>query len=144
MSLGRSIYTTGIGASGQRVPTEKGSDKWRANPTGCATCHGKDGRGVQTPKGRTPAITYVSLREPHGNESAEFPTDEALKQAIVAGVEADGGQLSPGMPRFKLTDEEFAALVAYLKTLDEAPAATGEGKETVEPGDMPKGQEAAG
>ncbi|NPV48855.1 MAG: cytochrome c [Armatimonadetes bacterium] len=137
--LGKTIFTTGIGATGQRVPTEKGSDKWRANPTGCAACHGEDGRGVQTTKGRTPAITYASLREAPAGQTPAFASDEALRRAIVEGVEPDGGQLSPGMPRFKLTDEEFAALVAYLKALDEAPSGPQQGEGAAEPEKTPGG-----
>jgi len=77
---------------------------------------------VKGPKGMTPAITYAALREPHGAEAADYPSDEALRQAIVAGVEPNGDKLALAMPRFKLSDAEWAALLAYLKSLDK-PAA---------------------
>jgi mono/diheme cytochrome c family protein len=125
--LGRSIYATGIGAARTFVTFEKGPEKWREKPTGCATCHGEDGRGVQTPQGKSPAVTYASLREAEEGKTPHFPSDEALKQAIVEGVEEGGEQLSAAMPRWKLSDEEFGALLDYLKSLDK-PAAQLPGK----------------
>ena len=123
--LGKAIFTTGVGASGSHVPFEKGSDKFRANPGGCARCHGDDGRGVQPPRGRTPAVTYASLRSPQGEQPAQFPSDDAVKQAVMKGLDEKGEPLSPGMPRWQFTDPEFAALVDYLKSLDETGTAAG-------------------
>jgi mono/diheme cytochrome c family protein len=125
VALGEQIFKTGIGVSGAHVPFTKGGDKFRAEPGGCAGCHGEDGRGKQIPgKEGIPAITYAALREPVGGEAPEFSTDEAMHKAVTQGVEEDGEELSPVMPRWQFTDEEFAALVEYLKQLSTAaPAA---------------------
>jgi mono/diheme cytochrome c family protein len=120
VALGEQVFKTGIGASGTHVPFTKGGDKFRAEPGGCIGCHGEDGRGKQiSDKERIPAITYPALREPIGGQPPMFSTDEAVHKAVTQGVEEDGEEMSPVMPRWQLTDEEFAAVVTYLKKLSE-------------------------
>jgi mono/diheme cytochrome c family protein len=125
-ALGKTIFTTGIGAAGSHVACDMGSDKFKANPGGCARCHGDDGCGVKTPKGGTPPITYAALCMPQGNEPAMYPSDDALKQAITKGVSESGEPLDAHMPRWQLSDQEFAALVDYLKSLDKTGIAASE------------------
>src|SRR5919202_42848 len=46
------------------------------------------------------------------------PYDEAsLARAIGVGLDPTGAPLHPGMPRYKMTSEQMAALVAFLKRL---------------------------
>jgi mono/diheme cytochrome c family protein len=134
-ALGKTIFTTGVGAAGSHVACDMGSDKFKANPGGCARCHGDDGCGVKTPKGGTPAITYASLCMPQGDKPAMYPSDDALKQAITKGVSESGEPLDKHMPRWQLSDQEFVALVDYLKSLDKPGTAAGK---TGEAADSPK------
>jgi len=46
-------------------------------------------------------------------------TDATLARAIREGIDAQGKQLKYLMPHFKLGDADMAALIAYLKTLDQ-------------------------
>src|ERR671933_693505 len=46
------------------------------------------------------------------------PYDEAsLARAIGGGLDPSGAALHPGMPRYKMTAEQMAALVAFLKKI---------------------------
>ena len=105
----------------------------------CATCHGPDGSGgryLAMDTVRTPNIQYAVLsgqveleedghddegeegheegEEEHGHEPY---TDETLKKAITEGVEPDGEELDPFMPRWSMSDQDLEDLVSFLKTL---------------------------
>lgn len=117
-ALGEDLFLRGTGESGTQVEFTGGSDRYKANPGGCVGCHGENGKGRQTPKGRIPAITYAALR---GGPKPDFPADAAVIAAVREGKEPEGGSLAPMMPRFKLTDNEAAGLLEYLKALDTMP-----------------------
>ena len=44
-------------------------------------------------------------------------TDTTLQRAVTTGVDPTGGHLASPMPQWQLTDQEWADLLAYLKTL---------------------------
>jgi mono/diheme cytochrome c family protein len=46
----------------------------------------------------------------------EFDT-EKFRLAVEEGKDPDGTQLSTDMPRWKMSDEDIADLIDYLKTL---------------------------
>lgn len=112
--LGQQIFETGIGASGAHVAFTAGADAFRAQPSGCAACHGTDGTGKAVGTMRTPNITYAELRR---GDKPDFSTDEALLTAVRTGQEEDGEKLSAVMPRWQLSDEEGRALLEHLKML---------------------------
>ncbi|GEM_PF-2329742 len=76
-----------------------------AGGVGCAYCHGLDG------KGKGPA--GVDAPPNRGK------TEEQLRYALAGGVTDSGNP--PLMTFIKLTDEEIAAVVAYLQYLAEQP-----------------------
>jgi ABC-type branched-subunit amino acid transport system substrate-binding protein len=47
-------------------------------------------------------------------------TEELVRRAIVAGLNANGSSLDLAMPHFQMSDEQLADLVAYLKVLGRA------------------------
>ncbi len=55
----------------------------------------------------------------HGGRRETHPryTDDLIKRAVTQGIKADGKPLDPVMPRWKLSDEDFRDLLAYLKQL---------------------------
>src|SRR5512146_3087960 len=77
--LGRTIFETGIGESGQHIAFAEGSDRFKAKPGGCVNCHGEDGRGKQLGKLRTPAIHYSALR---GGAAPLYPSDAAVAKSV--------------------------------------------------------------
>jgi mono/diheme cytochrome c family protein len=124
-NLGKQIFTTGIGSSGKHVPYTQGMDMGPSGIGGCADCHGADGKGMDSMK--SPAIIYNALRKPLGKKPPMYASDDALKQPIEKGLDEDGKPVSSDMPRWQLSDQEFQAVVAYLKTLDTAPPASATG-----------------
>lgn len=98
----------------------------------CASCHGPDGRGgVHTMMGMqtmsAPEIRWEVLagemEGEHGGESEEGHGSveynlETFRLAVVEGKHPDGTtSLSTNMPRWNISDEDLADLIAYLKTL---------------------------
>lgn len=69
-----------------------------------------------------PHITHANLAdprsmlEPNGDRSPTFD-DASLQRAVTEGLDPDGEQLSPAMPRWHLTQSEWASLLTYLRTL---------------------------
>ena len=124
MSLGACIFSQGVGASWQYLPFTNGLPVLRSQPTGCAFCHGPDGRGRKILSfGVTPAITYAALRQPRNGQPPAYKTDDALRQPMTAGRDEKGEPLDTAMPRWQLSDDEFTALLTHLKTLASVPAA---------------------
>ena len=98
--------------------------------TGCAGCHGPDGRGgeVQMMMARftAPDIRYSTLTaDEHGHEESageseeEHPpyTDETIARAITQGINPAGEPLAWPMPRWSMSQQDLNDLLAYLKTL---------------------------
>jgi hypothetical protein len=54
-----------------------------------------------------------------GQEEIEHPpyTDALIKRAITRGLDPAGEPLDWTMPRWRISDADFADLLAYLKTL---------------------------
>ena len=116
---GHWIFQTGTDpATRQPIPRTGGM----MMATGCAACHGPDGRGRSTPMFTAPNITYANLTDPQGMlepDGLRGPvyTDAALQRAITQGVDAEGKALAWPMPHWQLTDQQMTDLLAYLKTL---------------------------
>jgi len=88
----------------------------------CGTCHGADGRGgIAVQDVSPPDIRWPALKAPAdteiGRSRPAYADREALRRAVTEGVDAGGTALSAVMPRFKLDDQQWQALVAYLETL---------------------------
>ena len=115
---GAHIFRTGRTREGRVVPFAGGM----MMRLSCAQCHGWDGRGLRTPMFDSPDITYRNLtdpagmREPDGGRGPTY-TEDLIRRAVTAGVDAQGESLAWPMPRWQLTDQDWQDLVAYLKTL---------------------------
>ncbi len=130
LTLGQRIFDTGIGASGQPVPRTGSSGMMMTS--GCASCHGYDGLGRVMMMFTTPDVTYANLTDPAGMldpDGSRGPTytDDLIRRAVTQGVDADGSALSTIMPRWQLSDEDWADLLLFLKSLPAAPPAGGGG-----------------
>ncbi len=113
MSIGRMHMGATMGMGGGGMMT-------------CADCHGADGRGgavtmMMLGSFEPPDIRYRTLTQPHQGAPGEpehLPYDDAtLRQAITQGLDPAGATLEFPMPRWQMSDEDLADLIAYLKTL---------------------------
>lgn len=125
-SNGEAIYSTGFNLKGERIPISDGPQWLYMGGGSCIECHGVDGKGGTVPmmcSKETPSITYHDLteekHEAQGGEEEEHPpyTDETIKKAITDGIEPDGEELDPCMPKWKISDEDLNDVIEYLKTL---------------------------
>ena len=79
----------------------------------CHNCHGRDGRGGV--EGDVPEIAGTALREPTDLRPAyDF---SSFRNALKAGVDPSGRDLSRIMPRYDVTDAELVLLWDYLQDL---------------------------
>ena len=118
-SLGARIYLDGVGEDGSIPRTAIGPGMMGG---GCVVCHGIDGRGgrfsMMMGTFTAPDVTYDALVGEHDDEGEHAAwDDDDIRRAIEDGVEPDGETLSGLMPRWRLSDEEFEALLEYLKEL---------------------------
>jgi len=121
-SNGEQIYYTGVNAKTGPIPRVGGPMWVQMGGTGCVACHGIQGRGgVPVMMGTAiPAdIRYEALIKgeyEHGKKETPY-TDSLIKRAITEGLDPDGHALDWTMPRWQVSDADFADLLAYLKTL---------------------------
>ena len=109
---GQKIFLDGMTPTG-KVKFTLGSDD--VGNGACANCHGKDAGG-----GDGPMITWSMLTS--NAKMAKMPkyvytTPEQVVTSFTTGVRPDGTALKTAMPRYQLTPEESAAIVAYLEAL---------------------------
>lgn len=121
-AAGPRIFNEGVGPDGQPVPRSGGVSMPMMGGSGCAACHGTNGRGERTMMLTTPDITYANLTDPAGMIETDGShgmvyTDALIRRAITQGIGADGDALSTAMPRWQLSDAAWQDLLAYLKTL---------------------------
>jgi ABC-type branched-subunit amino acid transport system substrate-binding protein len=123
IARGRQIYLTGVSASGTPLTASVGDPAMDvpASILKCVNCHGSDGRG-KAEGGVTPAnIRWEELTKPATIGPAARRRDtysaKLLVRAIALGIDASGNRLDPAMPRYRLTHEQAADLVAYLEVL---------------------------
>ena len=88
----------------------------------CASCHGLNGQGKTNATFTAPNITYSNLTDPKGMlapDGSRGPTysDATLRRAVTTGIDPTGDHLAAPMPQWQLTNQEWAGLLAYLKTL---------------------------
>jgi ABC-type branched-subunit amino acid transport system substrate-binding protein len=123
---GRAIYEEGRSTFGEAFSGRIGMAQ-QALPGAavrCANCHGSDGLGRPEGGVRPPEITWSALTRPgghaHDNGRHHPPFDEAaIERTLVLGQDSAGNRLDATMPRFEIGPRDLAALVAYLKRLEQ-------------------------
>jgi mono/diheme cytochrome c family protein len=121
---GKHIYIEGE-SLGRRVITARLQRTEAAAPAGivpCISCHGADGRGSDDEDAVAPLeIDWGALSAPAGHQHEQRthgPFDETTAaRAIIAGVDPDGNSLDAAMPRYNMSDEDMADLIAYLRVI---------------------------
>ena len=123
ISRGRQIYLTGVPGNGTPLIASVGEPAMDvpASILKCSNCHGNDGRG-KAEGGIAPAnirweeLTRTSTSGPAGRKRNPY-SGKLLVRAITLGIDASGNRLDPAMPRYRLTHEQAADLLAYLEVL---------------------------
>ena len=120
-TVGENVFSRGIGPDSRPVPRSGGIVGLAAGK--CSTCHGADGRGQHSGLLRGPNITYSNLTDSRGmllSNGSRGPayTDQTIRRAVTTGRVPGGGRLSLTMPRWRLSDQEWAGLLDFLQTLD--------------------------
>lgn len=92
----------------------------QARILGCVNCHGEGLRG----RVMADVPNVVRIWAPNLNELAARVSDQQLAQAIRQGIGADGRALfdMPSEVYARLTDQEVAALIAYVRSVPRAGA----------------------
>ncbi len=122
---GREIYQHGVAADGSQIKCASGPQDTEvpAAILKCASCHSDDGRGKAEGGVFPPNIRWSELGKPYslalpGGRTRPPYTERLLIRAITLGLDADGHRLNSTMPRYRLTHEQAADLIAYLKELE--------------------------
>lgn len=123
LDLGRRIYREGRGMDPITAEIPASQARVPASVLPCMNCHGESGVG-EPEGGIFPAeITWHALTKSYGarpGARARGPySREALVWAITQGVDPAGNPLDAAMPRYRLSQRDMAALVAYLQALDQ-------------------------
>jgi len=120
-SRGKQIYVQGTSPAGREILAYVGeaSIEVPGSAMACANCHGLDGQG-KPEGGVVPSnLTWEALTKPYGLTHADgrrHPpyTGRALELAITRGLDPAGNKLLNVMPRYAMSGEDLADLVAYL------------------------------
>jgi mono/diheme cytochrome c family protein len=143
---GQRFYREGLNRNGETVPVQvQGDIQATSNQFTCVGCHRPSGFGSSEGGEFVPFITSDVLfsdrdatqqrrnrqfrelfKETHSSDfdaQVKMPrmrpayTRETLARAIRGGVDSAGEELSETMPRYQISDQTAADLIAYLKTL---------------------------
>lgn len=128
-SNGQQIYFSAVDQNGEYISYIGGPNSggmMMGNNLTCASCHGADGRGgthyMHMQAMDAPPIYYDALvrmvqEESSGASQSDGYTLENFRQSVVQGEHPDGDELNRNMPRWQLSENDLADLLAYLKTL---------------------------
>ncbi|HEV2837596.1 MAG TPA: ABC transporter substrate-binding protein [Pyrinomonadaceae bacterium] len=120
---GKEIYLRGTSPSGREITGRIGEIDVPASTVSCAGCHGMRGEGKTEGGVAAGNLTWPHLSKPYGHT---HPTgrkhgpfnDSSFTRAVVNGIDSDGNELQAVMPRYKLSAEDMADLIAYVKRID--------------------------
>lgn len=121
---GKQIYLKGSSLAGRPITAFVGRESIEAPGTSmpCVNCHGSDGLG-RPERGINPTnITWghltksYGLRHPSGRTHPAY-TEATLARAILEGVDPAGNRLDGVMPRYVMSREDLADLIAYMSRL---------------------------
>jgi ABC-type branched-subunit amino acid transport system substrate-binding protein/cytochrome c553 len=120
---GKQLYTQGTSPSGREIKAALGEDETEvpAAVLPCSGCHGLDGHGGKEGGIRPSNLTREALSRPTGDlalgRRRPAYDDPLLVRAVTHGLDPAGNRLHVAMPRYRLTRQDAADLLAYLKRL---------------------------
>lgn len=122
--LGRKIYREGSDGSQDKITLTLGLTESPIPGTAfaCTNCHGLEGEGKEEGSLKIPAITtqYLSGKNQPNTPNQKNYDERALIRAITQGIGLQNKPLSTAMPRYRFSNSQAQALLAYLKLLGSA------------------------
>ncbi len=115
---GRRMYRDGLRPSGEPLTAIVAGDvPVLGTQFSCESCHGRSGMGAAEGKYIVPAIAGQFLFAPSPQPARPAYTQDSLARLLRDGETPGGRNLGELMPLYKLTDDEVAAMTAYLAKL---------------------------
>ncbi len=112
------MYRDGILPSGEPMTAIVAGDvPVLGSQFSCESCHGRSGMGAAEGAYIVPPIAGRFLFAPSPQPARPAYTQESLARLLRDGVTPGGRDLGELMPLYKLSDEEVAAMTAYLAKL---------------------------
>jgi mono/diheme cytochrome c family protein len=117
-SNGERIYFTATSERGAAITytggPASGGLMMMGGQLACVSCHGPNGRGGKHSMGMMQVMDAKDIR--WSVLQPEFDA-EKFRLAVVKGQDPDGTQLNSDMPRWNISIDDLADLIAFLKTL---------------------------
>ena len=120
---GKQIYLRGESPSGKQITALLGDIDVPASTMSCAGCHGLRGEGKTEGGVSAGNLTWSNLLKayghthPSGRKHGAF--DEKLfTRSLLQGLDPAGNKLAVAMPRYEMSPEDIADLIAYLKRIE--------------------------
>jgi cytochrome c553 len=131
VAAGKQLYRDGHTVEGKQLKAAVHNDvPLQATDLACANCHRRSGLGSSEGGIGIPPIAGTTLfmtqstslvrdyqKGELSNISRPAYTLQTLARALREGITASGRPMLPLMPRYQVSDDDVAALAAYLKTL---------------------------
>ena len=120
---GKAFYLRGASASGDEITAMMGEIDVPASTLTCAGCHGTRAEG-KTEGGVTAGnLTWSNLTKLYGHNHEDGRKHPAFSEisftrALTAGVDPAGNKLAVAMPKYRMSQQGMADLIAYLKRIE--------------------------
>jgi len=120
---GKAFYLRGESASGQEVTALMGEIDVPASTMTCAGCHGVRGEGIKEGGVTAGPLTWSYLTKPYGHTDEggrkHGPFSEtSFTRMLTAGLDPAGNKLAVAMPAYRMSQDDMANLIAYLKQIE--------------------------
>jgi ABC-type branched-subunit amino acid transport system substrate-binding protein len=120
---GKNLYLRGESSSGQPLTAIMNDIDVPATTLTCAGCHGIRAEG-KTEGGITAgSLRWSNLIKPYGHthdngrKHGAF-SEAAFIRAVTAGVDPTGNKLAVAMPAYRMSQQDMADLIAYIKRIE--------------------------
>ena len=120
---GKAFYLRGESASGQEITAMMGDVDVPASTLTCAGCHGNRGQGITEGGVTAGNMTWAFLTKPYGHSDdggRKHPsfTESSFSRLMTSGIDPAGNKLAVAMPTYRMSQEDMANLIAYLKRIE--------------------------
>src|SRR5215213_6823762 len=120
---GKAFYLRGESASGQEITSLMCDIDFPASTLTCAGCHGARGEGKTEGGVTAGSLTWSYLTKPYGhtdegNRKHQAFSETSFVRMLASGLDPAGNKLAVAMPTYRMSQEDMANLIAYLKRIE--------------------------